>query len=56
VKAVGWTSHGKDGHGEEVTDMQRMTHSARCAAGVPSETCSRGADIDNSGRAGDYQV
>ena len=59
MKADDWTSPTtvfclKHGHDGEVTDMQRTTYSARCAAGVPSGTCSRSAE--NPERAGDYQV
>lgn len=60
MKADDWTSPAtvfclKHGHDGEVTDMQRTTYSARCAAGVPSGA-SRGAGPDNSVRARDYQV
>jgi len=44
VKAADWTSQTVNGHGEEVTDMQRQAFSARGAADVPSGTASRGAD------------
>lgn len=56
MKARGWTSRTDNGHGGEVTDMQRSAYSARGAAGVPSGTRSRGATSDNSVRAGDDQV
>ncbi len=54
MKAHGWTSHAEDGHGGEVTDMQRTAYSARCATELPSGTSPRGAEDPE--RAGDYQV
>ncbi|GAB3137873.1 hypothetical protein GCM10027258_14070 [Amycolatopsis stemonae] len=54
MKARGWTSRKVDGHGGEVTDMQRTAYSARCAAGVPSGTASPNAEDPE--RAGEYQV
>jgi len=54
VKAGGWTSRKVNGHGGEVTDMQRSAFSARGAAGVPSMTASPSAEEPE--RAGDDQV
>jgi hypothetical protein len=54
VKARGWTSRNVNGHGGEVTDMQRSAYSARGAAGVPSGTTSPSAEDPE--RAGDNQV
>ncbi len=54
MKARGWTSHTEDGHGGEVTDMQRSVFGARGAAGVPSGTDSPSAEGPE--RAGDDQV